>query len=162
MVVNKSKAAFRTIAEVAEELGVATHVLRFWETKFPQIKPMKRSGGRRYYRPDDVELVRRIRDFLYEKRYTIEGVQKLFKEKGVKAILGEEIQKDFFEETADSVELNEESRKLISYVRGELKSMSEELERTELPAGFLDLPPQSAGVFHLCGLFSKLRQTSNV
>ena len=130
MVVNKSKAAFRTIAEVAEELGVATHVLRFWETKFPQIKPMKRSGGRRYYRPDDVELVRRIRDFLYEKRYTIEGVQKLFKEKGVKAILGEEIQQDFFEETADSVELNEESRKLISYVRGELKSMSEELERT--------------------------------
>lgn len=130
MVVNKSKAAFRTIAEVAEELGVATHVLRFWETKFPQIKPMKRSGGRRYYRPDDVELVRRIRDFLYEKRYTIEGVQKLFKEKGVKAILGEEIQKDFFEETADSIELNEESRKLISYVRGELKSMSEELERT--------------------------------
>ena len=130
MVVNKSKAAFRTIAEVAEELGVATHVLRFWETKFPQIKPMKRSGGRRYYRPDDVELVRRIPDFLYEKRYTIEGVQKLFKEKGVKAILGEEIQKDFFEETADSVELNEESRKLISYVRGELKSMSEELERT--------------------------------
>ena len=130
MVVNKSKAAFRTIAEVAEELGVATHVLRFWETKFPQIKPMKRSGGRRYYRPDDVELVRRIRDFLYEKRYTIEGVQKLFKEKGVKAILGEEIQKDFFEEPADSVELNEESRKLISYVRGELKSMSEELERT--------------------------------
>ena len=130
MVVNKSKAAFRTIAEVAEELGVATHVLRFWETKFPQIKPMKRSGGRRYYRPDDVELVRRIRDFLYEKRYTIEGVQKLFKEKGVKAILGEEIQKDFFEETADSVELNEESRKLMSYVRGELKSMSEELERT--------------------------------
>ena len=130
MVVNKSKAAFRTIADVAEELGVATHVLRFWETKFPQIKPMKRSGGRRYYRPDDVELVRRIRDFLYEKRYTIEGVQKLFKEKGVKAILGEEIQKDFFEETADSVELNEESRKLISYVRGELKSMSEELERT--------------------------------
>ena len=123
-------AAFRTIAEVAEELGVATHVLRFWETKFLQIKPMKRSGGRRYYRPDDVELVRRIRDFLYEKRYTIEGVQKLFKEKGVKAILGEEIQKDFFEETADSVELNEESRKLISYVRGELKSMSEELERT--------------------------------
>ena len=78
MVVNKSKAAFRTIAEVAEELGVATHVLRFWETKFPQIKPMKRSGGRRYYRPDDVELVKTIRDYLYEKRYTIEGVQRLF------------------------------------------------------------------------------------
>lgn len=127
MVVNKSKAAFRTIAEVAEELGVATHVLRFWETKFPQIKPMKRSGGRRYYRPDDVELVKRIRDFLYEKRYTIEGVQKLFKEKGIKAILGEEIQKDFFEEAAESVELNEQGRELILNLRQELKSMADEL-----------------------------------
>ena len=127
MVVNKSKAAFRTIAEVAEELGVATHVLRFWETKFPQIKPMKRSGGRRYYRPDDVELVRRIRDYLYEKRYTIEGVQKLFKEKGVKAILGEEIRKDFFEEAVTAVELNEQSRELILNLRNELKSMADEL-----------------------------------
>ena len=127
MVVNKSKAAFRTIAEVAEELGVATHVLRFWETKFPQIKPMKSSGGRRYYRPDDVELVKRIRDFLYEKRYTIEGVQKLFKEKGIKAILGEEIQKDFFGETAESVELNEQGRELILNLRQELKSMADEL-----------------------------------
>ncbi len=127
MVVNKSKAAFRTIAEVAEELGVATHVLRFWETKFPQIKPMKRSGGRRYYRPDDVELVKRIRDFLYEKRYTIEGVQKLFKEKGIKAILGEEIQKDFFDEAAESVELNEQGRELILNLRNELKSMADEL-----------------------------------
>lgn len=101
MVVNKSKAAFRTIAEVAEELGVATHVLRFWETKFPQIKPMKAGGGRRYYRPDDVEIVKLIKEFLYDKRYTIEGVQKLFKDKGIKAILGGEIQKDFFE-IADS------------------------------------------------------------
>jgi len=130
MVVNKSKAAFRTIAEVAEELGVATHVLRFWETKFPQIKPMKRSGGRRYYRPDDVELVKRIRDFLYEKRYTIEGVQKLFKEKGVKAILGEEIQKDFFEENVAAMELNEQGREIILSLRDELKSMADELAVT--------------------------------
>lgn len=130
MVVNKSKAAFRTIAEVAEELGVATHVLRFWETKFPQIKPMKRSGGRRYYRPDDVELVKLIRDFLYEKRYTIEGVQKLFKEKGLKNILGEEIQKDFFEENEAIVELDEQSRKLVAYVQSELKIMVDELEKT--------------------------------
>ena len=97
MVVNKSKAAFRTIAEVADDLGVATHVLRFWETKFPQIKPMKAGGGRRYYRPDDVEIVRLIKELLYDKRLTIEGVQKLLKDKGVKAILGGEIQKDFFE-----------------------------------------------------------------
>ncbi len=127
MVVNKSKAAFRTIAEVAEELGVATHVLRFWETKFSQIKPMKRSGGRRYYRPDDVELVRKIKEYLYERRYTIEGVQKLFKEKGVKAILGEEIQKDFFEEAVADMELTPQTRKLITSLIGDLKAMKEEL-----------------------------------
>ena len=128
MVVNKSKAAFRTIAEVAEELGVATHVLRFWETKFPQIKPMKRSGGRRYYRPDDVEIVRTIKDFLYEKRYTIEGVQKVFKEKGLKNILGEEIQKDFFEEVVPNVNLDLSSRKLITDLIAELKDMRNDLQ----------------------------------
>lgn len=127
MVVNKSKAAFRTIAEVAEELGVATHVLRFWETKFPQIKPMKRNGGRRYYRPDDVELVRTIRDYLYEKRYTIEGVQKVFKEKGTKALVGDEIQKDFFEEAASVQNLDENCRSLISGLLGELRQVRDEL-----------------------------------
>jgi len=98
MVINKSKSAFKTIAEVAEELGVATHVLRFWETKFSQIKPMKATGGRRYYRPDDVEIVKLIHNLLYKKRYTIEGAQQLIKEKGLKNLLGEEeIQRDFFE-----------------------------------------------------------------
>ncbi len=127
MVVNKSKAAFRTIAEVAEDLGVATHVLRFWETKFPQIKPMKRSGGRRYYRPDDVQLVKTIRDYLYDKRYTIEGVQKLFKEKGVKELLGEEIQKDFFAQEVENLNLDDSSRHLITDIIGELKGLREEL-----------------------------------
>ena len=127
MVVNKSKAAFRTIAEVAEELGVATHVLRFWETKFPQIKPMKRSGGRRYYRPDDVELVKTIRDYLYEKRYTIEGVQKVFKEKGVKAVVCDEIQKDFFADKAEKTVLDENGRALISGLLSQLKDMRSEL-----------------------------------
>lgn len=96
--INKSKSAFRTIAEVADEIGVATHVLRFWETKFAQIKPMKAAGGRRYYRPEDVELIKLIRTLLYENRYTIEGAQRLIKEKGIKALLGDgaEIQKDFF------------------------------------------------------------------
>lgn len=97
---NKSKSAFRTIAEVASEIGVATHVLRFWETKFKEISPMKATGGRRYYRPDDVAVIKLIRDFLYEKRYTIEGVQKVFKQYGVKAFLNGEIQKDFFENEA--------------------------------------------------------------
>ncbi len=96
--INKSKSAFRTIAEVADEIGVATHVLRFWETKFNQIKPMKMSGGRRYYRPEDVEIIKLIRNLLYENRYTIEGAQRLIKEKGLKNLIGEgaEIQKDFF------------------------------------------------------------------
>ncbi len=94
--INKSKSAFKTIAEVASELGVATHVLRFWETKFKEISPMKTSSGRRYYRPDDVELIKLIKDFLYNKRYTIEGVQKVFKQYGVKSFLNGDIQKDFF------------------------------------------------------------------
>lgn len=130
MVVNKSKAAFRTIAEVAEELGVATHVLRFWETKFPQIKPMKRNGGRRYYRPDDVKLVSIIKDYLYEKRYTIEGVQEVFKEKGVKNLLGEEIQKDFFEAETEIPELDGRSRELLTSLIDELKLAKEELSRS--------------------------------
>ena len=129
MVVNKSKSAFRTIAEVAEELSVATHVLRFWETKFPQIKPMKRSGGRRYYRPDDVELVKTIKEYLYDKRYTIEGVQKLFKEKGAKKLVGEEIQKDFFEDV-DKTALDDNCRALVSSLVTELKEIRAEMQKT--------------------------------
>ncbi len=79
----KSPDAFRTISEVAEELDVPQHVLRFWETRFSQIKPMKRAGGRRYYRPDDVNLLRGIRKLLYGEGYTIKGVQKILREKGV-------------------------------------------------------------------------------
>jgi DNA-binding transcriptional MerR regulator len=75
----KSAAAFRTISEVAGELDVAQHVLRFWESKFPQVRPLKRGGGRRYYRPEDVELLRQIRSLLYEEGYTIKGAQKLLK-----------------------------------------------------------------------------------
>ncbi len=83
----KSADAFRTISEVSAELDVAQHVLRFWETRFSQIRPLKRAGKRRYYRPDDVALLRRIRQLLYEEGYTIRGVQKLIRENGVRAIL---------------------------------------------------------------------------
>lgn len=79
--IDKSPQAFRTISEVADELDLPQHVLRFWETKFSQIRPMKRSSGRRFYRPEDVELVRAIRDLLYGQGYTIRGVQKLLKER---------------------------------------------------------------------------------
>jgi DNA-binding transcriptional MerR regulator len=75
----KSAAAFRTISEVADDLDVAQHVLRFWESKFPQVRPLKRGGGRRYYRPEDVDLLRQIRSLLYEEGYTIRGAQKLLK-----------------------------------------------------------------------------------
>ncbi|MFO1119398.1 MAG: MerR family transcriptional regulator [Rhodospirillales bacterium] len=76
----KSAAAFRTIAEVASDLELPAHVLRFWESRFPQIKPLKRRGGRRYYRPEDVALLRRIRSLLYTEGYTIKGVQRLLRD----------------------------------------------------------------------------------
>jgi DNA-binding transcriptional MerR regulator len=83
---DKDPEAFRTISEVAEDMKLPQHVLRFWETRFPQIKPLKRGGGRRYYRPDDVELLRAIKDLLYGEGYTIKGVQKLLREQGAAAV----------------------------------------------------------------------------
>ncbi len=83
----KSASAFRTISEAADIIDVPQHVLRFWETKFSQIKPMKRVGNRRYYRPDDIEVIKAIRFFLYVEGYTIKGVQKLFKEHGIKTTI---------------------------------------------------------------------------
>jgi len=83
----KNLDAFRTIGEVAEDLDLPQHVLRFWETKFIQIKPLKRAGGRRYYRPDDVQLVAAIRVLLYSEGYTIKGVQRILKEQGARAVV---------------------------------------------------------------------------
>lgn len=85
---DKTQDAFRTIGEVAEELDLPQHVLRFWETKFPQIRPVKRAGGRRYYRPEDIQLVSAIRVLLYGEGYTIRGVQRLLKEQGARALMG--------------------------------------------------------------------------
>jgi DNA-binding transcriptional MerR regulator len=83
---NKAPDAFRTISEVADELDLPQHVLRFWESRFPHIKPMKRGGGRRYYRPDDVDLLRGIRHLLYGDGYTIRGVQRILREQGVRIV----------------------------------------------------------------------------
>lgn len=83
----KSPEAFRTISEVAEALAVPPHVLRFWETRFPQVKPVKRGGGRRYYRPEDVRLLRGIRGLLYDDGITIKGVQKILRERGVRHVI---------------------------------------------------------------------------
>lgn len=98
--VEKAAGAFRTISEVADDLEVPQHVLRFWETKFPQIKPMKRGGGRRYYRPEDVDLLRAIRGLLYDQGYTIKGVQKLIREGALR--LGAEADLDGSSSTAEA------------------------------------------------------------
>jgi DNA-binding transcriptional MerR regulator len=95
----KAPNAFRTISEVADDLHIPQHVLRFWETKFPQVKPLKRGGGRRYYRPDDITLLRRISDLLYIQGYTIKGVQRLLREGGGK--LSDEIPPPTPDEQAD-------------------------------------------------------------
>ena len=86
----KSSTAFRTISEVADDLDVAQHVLRFWESKFAQVRPLKRGGGRRYYRPEDVDLLRQIRSLLYDEGYTIKGAQKLLRTRRLRSGASEE------------------------------------------------------------------------
>lgn len=139
----KSEAAFRTISEVAEELDVPQHVLRFWETKFNQIRPMKRGGGRRYYRPEDVALLRRIRGLLYEDGFTIKGVQKLLREGAIKpAPLGEDAPPP--PKTADLIaavehkvgggNLDVQTRAVIQDVIGELSEIRDLLSKQPEPA----------------------------
>ena len=96
---SKSPEAFRTISEVSKDLSLPQHVLRFWETKFAQIKPIKRGGGRRYYRPEDVKLLKGIKSLLYNDGYTIRGVQKVIKENGTKKLLTIQAENKDFTET---------------------------------------------------------------
>ena len=103
----KSPEAFRTISEVSKDLSLPQHVLRFWETKFIQIKPIKRGGGRRYYRPEDIRLLRGIKSLLYNDGYTIRGVQKVIKEVGTKKILRNEVQNNSF--TEDEIDTNQDN-----------------------------------------------------
>ena len=93
---NKRAAVFRTIGEVAEDLDLPAHVLRFWESKFPQLKPLKRGGGRRYYRPEDIALLSRIRQCLYQEGYTIRGVQKLLAEGTLGVVVVEVVEPSLF------------------------------------------------------------------
>lgn len=101
---DKSPNAFRTISEVSETLDVPAHVLRFWESKFPAVRPIKRGGGRRYYRPEDVTLLVGIRELLYEDGLTIKGVQKIFRERGQKHVVrrGAEVLGEPLEEPAEA------------------------------------------------------------
>ena len=95
---SKSPEAFRTISEVSKDLSLPQHVLRFWETKFVQIKPIKRGGGRRYYRPEDISLLKGIKSLLYNDGYTIRGVQKVIKENGTKKLLTIQTENKIFTE----------------------------------------------------------------
>ena len=102
----KSPEAFRTISEVSKDLSLPQHVLRFWETKFIQIKPIKRGGGRRYYRPEDIRLLRGIKSLLYNDGYTIRGVQKVIKEVGTKKILRNEDENNNFTDNENNTNQN--------------------------------------------------------
>jgi DNA-binding transcriptional MerR regulator len=127
---SKAPEAFRTISEVADELDLPQHVLRFWETRFRDIKPMKRGGGRRFYRPDDVDLLRGIRHLLYGEGYTIRGVQRILREQGAKFVSvvwqegapqpphGASEDEEFTEEASSAAEMLEEESGLRGRLTG--------------------------------------------
>ncbi len=118
---NKSPEAFRTISEVSKDLSLPQHVLRFWETKFIQIKPIKRGGGRRYYRPEDIKLLRGIKSLLYNDGYTIRGVQKVIKEVGTKKILQKEIENKVFTEMENTINSSKNHNDIVQHSLGETK-----------------------------------------
>jgi len=149
----KSPEAFRTISEVANELDVPQHVLRFWEGKFSAVKPMKRGGGRRYYRPQDIELLRGIRQLLYGEGYTIRGVQKILRDQGIKQVCeigsgavshssaaetpvvhGAEVStlsQDDLSAAAESAGLNDEQMRLLQASLFELSEIKKTLDEAE-------------------------------
>ena len=120
----KSSYAFKNISEVAGELNLPQHVLRFWETKFTSIKPVKRGGGRRYYRPEDVDNLRRIQGLLYDDGYTIKGVQKLYREGGKAAV--KELKSDSRKKTSSKVDSKILSK--LQLVLSELKEIRSQLQ----------------------------------
>lgn len=124
----KSREAFRTISEVAEELDLPQHVLRFWESKFTQIKPLKRGGNRRYYRPDDVHVLSAIKKLLHSDGYTIRGVQKLFKSQGVKATLDQVSQGIVATEVVTVSEASNRSNGKVETVVEKLKAIRAKLQ----------------------------------
>ena len=139
----KSVDAFRTISEVAGELDLPQHVLRFWETKFSQVKPMKRGGGRRYYRPEDVALLRHVRSLLYDEGYTIKGVQKLLRQGGVnkaELLIRESAQKSTTRSAANTDDIasvkadNEAVKQSIRAAIDELETLRETLRDAQQTA----------------------------
>ena len=137
----KSPEAFRTISEVSKDLSLPQHVWRFWETKFIQIKPIKRGGGRRYYRPEDIKLLKGIKSLLYNDGYTIRGVQKVIKEVGTKKMLQKESENNIFTETkntnnhssnnANQYKLGESKRKKLMNVLNDLVDLRKKIDLGE-------------------------------
>ena len=138
----KSPEAFRTISEVSKDLSLPQHVLRFWETKFVQIRPIKRGGGRRYYRPEDIKLLRGIKSLLYKDGYTIRGVQKVIKEVGTKNILLKDIENKSFTDTDNNNtqlhnnnvshhQLGESKRKKLMKVMNDLVALRKKINYSE-------------------------------
>lgn len=142
----KSATAFRTISEVADELDVQQHVLRFWETKFTQVKPLKRGGGRRYYRPEDIAVLKKIHHLLYAEGYTIKGVQKLLKGQGKQqvahnreiaghVVTGAEAEQgapvSALEDLADNHNLSDKDRALLQAMIVDLKDIRAVLEKVQ-------------------------------
>jgi DNA-binding transcriptional MerR regulator len=131
----KGPDAFRTISEAAEELGVPQHVLRFWETRFSFIRPMKRAGGRRFYRPQDITVLRGVRTLLHDEGYTIKGVQRLHREQGMARLLaaasGEVVPQEplpVVEEEGAAAALSDTGRNRLSHALGELESAKAQLD----------------------------------
>ena len=139
----KSPEAFRTISEVSKDLSLPQHVLRFWETKFVQIKPIKRGGGRRYYRPEDIELLKGIKYLLYNDGYTIRGVQKVIKENGAKKIISKYLSNNDFtisqdnnntglrEKNLSHSTIDESKRKKLMNVLNDLVALKKKLKQDE-------------------------------
>ncbi len=119
----KSPEAFRTISEVSKDLSLPQHVLRFWETKFVQIKPIKRGGGRRYYRPEDIELLKGIKYLLYNDGYTIRGVQKVIKENGTKKIISKNTEINDFTLSRDDYKTSKIKNEITNSSIGESKRL---------------------------------------
>ncbi|MGE5501928.1 MAG: MerR family transcriptional regulator [Ignavibacteriales bacterium] len=129
----KGPHAFRTISEAAEELGVPQHVLRFWETKFSFIRPMKRAGGRRFYRPQDIAILRGVHVLLHQEGYTIKGVQKLHKEQGVKRLAAAGLPSDepipiMPGDVSETPELAPESRERLEHALSDLEAVKARLD----------------------------------
>lgn len=157
----KAPDAFRTISEAAEELDLPQHVLRFWESRFREIKPMKRGGGRRFYRPDDIDLLRGIRHLLYGEGYTIRGAQRILREQGIKFVQvvwqdgavqpphGAADEEDLVDEVADVEETEEDSRgigsRLGALIGRDLNDRGESEPRREPPMTAAPMPRLSNG-----------------